>query len=147
MTFSILFWNIWLHNQIKGSKNSEKLLVKLERLLNLYQPDFIGLNEVLKGRKANSPFIFDYLKNECGYNFNYFAPASLLDNDWFIGVGFCSKVKPKIIKDIAISKDTPAERRGYKGFELKAITAQLLLNDKKYKHYCCALNAFKTIHS
>ena len=128
MTFSILFWNIWVDNQIKGERDSKTLLTELKRILNDYKPDFIGLNEVLKGVDTDNPFIFDYLKSECGYEFSYFAPASQFDDDWFIGAGFCSKVKPKSIYDIAISKDTPAERRGYKGFELKAATAQMKLN-------------------
>jgi endonuclease/exonuclease/phosphatase family metal-dependent hydrolase len=129
MTFSILYWNIWLDNQIKGEDNSKKLLSELKQLLDRYSPEFIGLNEVLQGSKLSNPFILDYLKNECDYEFGYFAPASRFDDDWFIGAGFCSKVKPNSIKEVAISKDTPAERRGYKGFELKAITAQVALND------------------
>ena len=130
MKFSILYWNIWLDNQIKGKDNSDNLLSELKRLLDLYKPDFIGLNEVLQGSNASSPFIYDYLKKECGYKFCYFAPASKFNDDWFIGAGFCSKVKPKSIKNVAISKDTPAERRGYNGFELKAVTAKITLDEK-----------------
>ena len=42
MTFSILFWNIWLDNQINGEENSKKLLVELKRLIERYKPDSIA---------------------------------------------------------------------------------------------------------
>ncbi len=138
MTFSVLFWNIWLDNQIHGEKNSKKLLLELRRLIDHYQPDIIGLNEVLQASQATSPFVLDYLKSECGYTFNHFAPASWfrqcydgrLDTDWLIGAGLCSKIQPITIKSVAISNDTPAERRGQKGCEVKAITATIKVGGK-----------------
>lgn len=128
MTFSILFWNIWLDNQINGKEKSGKLLRELKHLLETHNPDFIGLNEVLHGKDSNSSFILDFLKEECGYKYGFFALASQFDDNWLIGTGFCSKTKPITIKNVAISKDTPAERRGYTGYELKAIVAEMNLD-------------------
>jgi len=125
MTFSTLFWNIWFHNQIKGEKESQKLLSELKRLVDLYRPDYIGLNEVLRASNSANPFIFDYLKNECGYEFGYFAASSQLNDDWLIGSGFCSKNKPLAISSVPICRDVPAERRGYGGSTVKAITVQI----------------------
>lgn len=127
MTFSVLFWNVWLDNEINGEHNSGKLLKELKRLIDAHKPDYIGLNEVLQDKNSSQPFILDFLKT-CGYKYGFFALASPLNDDWLIGAGFCSRTKPLSIKAVPISKDTPAERRGCKGFELKAIVAQMELN-------------------
>lgn len=131
MTFTLLIWNIWLKNQLGGKENPGKLLDELGRIVTEYQPDFIGLNEVLKDTEANSPFVFDYLKDEHGYEFNHFAAASPWNGDFLIGVGFCSKTKPVAIENITINKDTPATKRGYKGCTVKAIRANVEVGEKE----------------
>lgn len=127
MTFSILFWNIWLDNQLNGAARSNTLLKELERLTVQYQPDFLGLNEVLQSAQSNSPFVLEFLKDTCGYAYSHFASASPLTEDWLIGSALCSRIPFNSVQDVAISEDTPAKRRGHHGHHVKAIVANVTM--------------------
>ena len=130
MEFKVLFWNVWLENQIHGVHNSGLLLNELTKIIQAHQPDYIGLNEVLQHVGDTSPFVFSHLETH-GYTYNHFAPASPLTDEWVIGPGFVSKHKPKSHVDTIISGDTPAARRGYTGHKVKAITASFLLENSE----------------
>lgn len=135
MQFAALFWNIWLDNQLNGKEGSAKLLDELRRLCQKYNPDVIGLNEVLQGSSSTSPFVHDFLRNECGYSFSHFAPASDFsvardsssEKNWTIGTGFCSKVEPSKVRSVVLCSDAPAKKRGQPEATVKAIAATLNL--------------------
>ena len=131
MTFTLLIWNIWLKNQLKGRDGSGRLLGDLGRLIDQYQPDFIGLNEVLKSIEADSPFVFDYLKDEHGYNFTHFAHASPITNDWIIGTGFCSRTEPQMTESFVMCGDVQAVQRGHKNQQVRAIKARVLVGEEE----------------
>ncbi len=123
-----MFWNIWLNNQINGAEGSTRLFNELERLANIFKPDFIGLNEVLQSSHANTPFISDFLNTKCGYTYSHFAPASPFTDNWTIGSALYSRVAFDNVKNVSISKDAPAEKRGYEGFEIKSIAASVIIS-------------------
>ncbi len=130
MTFSILFWNIWLDNQLHGKKGATHLLFELDRLANQYQPDFIGLNEVLKYKHDDIPFVLEFLKDQLGYAHNHYTTLSAHDDNWFDGAAFCSRDKIDSIKEFPLSKNSYATRRGYEGFNLQAMAAHLQLTTR-----------------
>jgi endonuclease/exonuclease/phosphatase family metal-dependent hydrolase len=129
MQFSVVFWNIWLKNQLRGEAHATRLLNELTQIVETYQPDCIGLNEVLQHVQASSPFVLDHLKR-LGYTHSHFALASSFTDEWLIGAGFASRHRA-VTQSIVLSEDVPAERRGYKGHTLKAIVAQVTLPEGK----------------
>lgn len=129
MTFSVLFWNIWLDNQIKGEAGSARLMKELEYLIEKYDPDVIGLTEVLQATHSDSPFVLDFLGRH-GYPHRHYASASPLDDDWNIGMAVCSRFTLENVDEVVIGKDSPAEQRGYSGHEHKCITATITLPEQ-----------------
>lgn len=134
MTFSILYWNIWLNNQLEGMQGASRLLNELDRILELYQPDFIGLNEVLQAAGTKEAFVLDYIEKRHGYKYVHYAHSSPSTPEWFIGSAFLSRIQPKEVKAIPISTDAAAIIRGYHGHEVKAITATVPLTISKSVH-------------
>lgn len=131
MKIKVLFWNVWLDNQINGESESNKLIDELSSLIEELNPDIIGLNEVLQNVNENTPFIYRHL-NKLGYKYNYFAPASPFTDEWLIGAGMASKIKPDEQNNIIISNDSPAAKRGYENHKVKAIAASFSLNNSHF---------------
>jgi len=127
----MLFWNIWLDNQIYGKNQAEEFLSVFERIIEQYQPDCIGLTEVLQHAKSSSPFVLDFLK-DFGYKNNHFTQAAPISDDWILGSTLSSRLDLKSTKDVMLSKNNPAIRRGYKGHNVNAITTEIVLpNNEK----------------
>lgn len=130
MKLSVLFWNIWLENELQGSKHATTLLAELQRIVKTYQPDVIGLNEVLRGTHDETPFVIDYLK-KLGYKYTHYVTASPFTPDWYLGTAVCSKYPLVDTADIVLGLDRPAQRRGYPGHTVKAIATHLKLGKGK----------------
>jgi endonuclease/exonuclease/phosphatase (EEP) superfamily protein YafD len=113
-----------MENQFNGPENASKLLDELSRLINKYQPDCLGLNEVLQHVDAPSPFVLDYLKT-LGYKYSYFAPSSPIKPDWLIGSAVCSRLPLQDTEDIILGEDVPASRRGIAGQTHKSIATKV----------------------
>lgn len=128
MKFSVLFWNIWLDNQLGGREHADKLLDELNRFVDEYQPDCFGLSEVLQHVDAKTPFVLDHLQ-ALGYRYSHFASSSPLTDEWLIGTAICSKHKLSDKQDIILDKDIPAEHRGYKGWDHKSVAARAMLKN------------------
>lgn len=124
MKISVLFWNIWLNNQLKGSQNSQELLEGFKSIVETYQPDCIGLNEVLKNKDEQFPFVVKFLE-QLGYKHTHFAPASPLSDEWTIGVAVCSKYPLGKTSNIELGKDIWANYRGYPNETVKAIATKI----------------------
>lgn len=137
MKFNVLFWNIWLNNQINGPANSSKLLDELQRITAEYQPDCIGLNEVLQQSSASLPFVTDYLKT-LGYAFTYFAPASPLTNEWLIGAAVSSRLPLTSTNIIVLGQDTFADIRGYPSHTVDAISTEIRFKDDRVVNFIVA---------
>lgn len=127
MTFSILFWNIWLYNQLNGEAEAGHLLSELKRVADQYNPDFIALNEVLKNRQNTNPFVLEFLNKQCGYVYNHYTALSAHDDNWLDGAALCSRTKITAVKEISLCNNSYATRRGYPGYELKALAANVTL--------------------
>lgn len=127
MTFSILFWNIWNQNQLGGEAGASRLLDELKDIVNQHTPDFIGLNEVLLHKQSDAPFVLKFLKQACGYTYNHYTPLSAYDDNRLDGLALCSRTKITAVQEIPLCKNSYATRRGYPGFELKALAANLTL--------------------
>jgi endonuclease/exonuclease/phosphatase family metal-dependent hydrolase len=133
MLFSILFWNIWFKNQIDGTNapRTARLLNELKRLTDKYNPDCFGLSEVLQAQQEQSPFVSEYLKQQCGFTQNYYAPSAPLNDMWVTGTALCSKLNISKAETISLCNDSFAKRNGYPGFERKAIGVTLMLKPDK----------------
>ena len=126
MNFRILFWNIWLNNQVQGNKQVSKFLAELKRIIELYQPDFVGLNEVVQTEANRCPPVIEFLK-QAGYHYTEFAPAFPIKGKIIGGACVASKYKLDQVQDIVLSNDTHAEKKGFKNHTVKAIYANLQL--------------------
>ena len=95
--FTIVFWNIWLDNQLDGptGPRSLKLLKEFDDLVAAHNPDCIGINEVLFESPDQAPFVFEHLKKH-GYHYAHFAYASPINKQWEIGAGLVSKYPVKL---------------------------------------------------
>ncbi len=129
MTFSVLFWNIWLENQINGEANAGLLIGEFARLIERYNPDIIGLNELLQHIDHTEPYIVKLLKTH-GYKYAHFAPASPYTHEWTIGSGVASKQPLSDLDEIELGYDTRADRRGFPGHTVKAISCKVEIVDK-----------------
>lgn len=124
MTFTVLFWNIWLENQIKGEANATSLIKEFANLIDRYKPDVIGLNELLKHTDHIEPYILKILKTH-GYAHTHFAPASPHTKDWIIGTGIASKTPFIKLRELELGYDSPAHKRGFPGHTVKTIVCDM----------------------
>ncbi len=130
MKFSVLFWNIWLDNQLEGRRNAQRLVAELNKIVGEYQPDYIGLNEVLQSVNEDSPFILDSL-SASGYDHSHFAPSSPVNDDWMVGTAVCSRHPFLSKQNVLLGKDRFAESEGFPGHTLKAVATKIALPQGK----------------
>jgi endonuclease/exonuclease/phosphatase family metal-dependent hydrolase len=130
MTIKVLFWNVWLENQLRGIKKSKDLLNELDKLISEYKPDCIGLNEVLKHTQDQIPIINEFLEKN-GYKYHYFSHGSPFTDKWDIGSAICSRFPINNLQEIELGKNVTAEKKGHKHFPIKAIAAKIEINSKK----------------
>lgn len=131
--FTIIFWNIWLDNQLDGptGPRSRELLKELDALVAAHTPDCIGINEVLFESPDQVPFVFEHLKHH-GYRYTHFAYASPINNQWEIGAGFVSKYPLKDIEDIVLGEDVFARiERGISGYKVRSLGVRVELSNKQ----------------
>ncbi|MGC1177106.1 MAG: endonuclease/exonuclease/phosphatase family protein, partial [Candidatus Saccharimonadales bacterium] len=126
MTFSILFWNIWYHNQVKGGARFNRLKHELKRLVDQHQPDFIALNEVVRASDDQAAPVVAYLQ-KLGYKYNYCANMAKLDDYWMSGAALCSRFNIDQKQRIVISKNGYAAKHGHPGFNKEAISVRATL--------------------
>jgi len=122
-----MFWNIWYHNQVNGDARYGRLLAELKRLTDQHQPDFIALNEVVRPSRANLAPVIEYIQ-KLGYPYSHCANMAQLDNYWMSGAALCSRFKLSHEKNIIISKNGYAAKRGHPGFNKEAISAEVMLS-------------------
>lgn len=132
MEFSVLFWNIWYENQLAGPNGSKKLLTALKRLVDKYEPDIVGLNEVLRDSGKTSPFAMELLK-ELKYKYVHFTSLGPLSGKWDKGNVICSKYPFEAIREIKLGRNISAERKGFPGHTNKALVADLKIGKKKLR--------------
>jgi endonuclease/exonuclease/phosphatase family metal-dependent hydrolase len=124
MKLKVLFWNIWLENQLKGIERSDKFLAELAEIISVYNPDCIGLNEVLKHSEHEIPLVNSLLES-LGYIHHYFSRSSPFTNDWDIGSAICSKIPLKYTEEIELGRNATAEKKGHNNCPVKAIATKL----------------------
>lgn len=124
--FSIIYWNVWLATQDGTKGDSDELLKVLGDIIDEHSPDAFGLNEVLVDAKTGVSPILDHLTN-LGYE-TYFCLFSPHNEQWLIGSAFASKRKPIKIKEHILGNDSLAEQRGYKGYSVRLIEANIILD-------------------
>lgn len=129
MSFSVLYWNIWLENQIRGRENAAQFISELHDILTTYQPDVVGLNELLRHSQSTDPYILDEL-TKLGYVFQHFAPASPYTTDWEIGAGIASRIAFKNLEEVDLGYDTRADRRGFPDNTIKAISCSITTEEQ-----------------
>lgn len=129
MKLRVLYWNIWLENQMHGPKKAQRLIDELEELVTKHNPDIIGINEAMRHVNHTEPYILTILKAH-GYDYVHFAPASPYTKDWIIGAAIASKIPLSNLEDFELGYDTRAERRGFPGEIIKAISCSITLNNQ-----------------
>lgn len=127
MEFSIIFWNIWLTNQIGGKEKQQQLFRKIDNIVQDYQPDCFGLNEVLRQTGENRPAIVDHLKKR-GYQYDYYLPAGPWTDDCEIGDLLVSKHPIVDKQGIILGSHFDMNGRDKSGRQAQAIQARVRLN-------------------
>lgn len=130
MKLKILFWNIWLENQLGGPEKTDQLLSELQNIIDTNNPDIIGLNEVLKHSSHDIPLINKWLHSK-GYIHNYFSHGSPISSDWDIGSAVCSKFPLVDTEEIELGKNATAKKRGHGDHQVKAIATKIKLEGYK----------------
>lgn len=102
------------------------MLSELQGMVDQYEPDFIGLNEVMQPTRGNPPFVLEFLKKS-GYVHNHFAHPARFNDDWLVAAAFASRPEITAAKNIVVSKNGFAAKRGYPGFDKEAISARVTL--------------------
>jgi endonuclease/exonuclease/phosphatase family metal-dependent hydrolase len=127
MNFKVIFWNIWLENQIGGAEKTEVLLSELDKILKKYDPDCIGLNEVLKHSEHEIPIINRWLHSH-GYIHNYFSHGSPISKEWDIGSAICSKYPITEVQEIDLGDNATARKRGHGEHKVKAVATKIKIS-------------------
>lgn len=109
-----------MDNQFTASKRKQ-LFKYLDNLLDKYDPDAVGINEVIYDDKLKRSYLLDYFKQK-GYHTHY-APFSPKTDRLTVGSGLITKNKPSQIIEHSLGVDLPAKRRGYEGHNIKTIEA------------------------
>jgi endonuclease/exonuclease/phosphatase family metal-dependent hydrolase len=120
-SFSTIFWNVWAKNQ-KTPARFKLLKDRLDRIIQDYQPDVLGLNEVIADSRGNSPLLA-YLEEQ-GYH-TFFVPFSPERNGQFGGSALASLNKPLDVRYHDLGPDKFAEIRGFPGHTIKLIHAKI----------------------
>ena len=130
MILKVIFWNIWLENQISGPEKTEQLLTELQKIIKIHNPDVLGLNEVLKHFSHEIPLINMWLHSR-GYIYNYFSHGSPISKDWDIGSTICSKYPLTETQEIELGNNNTAKKRGHGDHQVKAIATKIKLPNSK----------------
>ena len=91
MTFSIVYWNIWLDNQLNEDRCRASIIPDLEAMIARYKPTSFGLCELLTRRDDGSSEVLKCLQKH-GYVYQALAPAADWDDVWCIGEVIASRV-------------------------------------------------------
>lgn len=137
MTFSIIYWNLWLSNQIHGKKNANHLFIALDELIEQYNPDCFGLNEVLRRRGSKTPFVVDYLK-EKGYKHVYFLASGPWTDEWDIGDALVSKHRIVSTDSVTLGDHFSIDGRDETGRQAQALLAEVALRNGVSVHVITA---------
>jgi len=121
--FSIIFWNVWVENQLVAHK-LHRLYGRFDEFIAKYRPDAFGLNEVLEAAHGMPPPLLTYLESR-GYRV-FFAPFGPERNGQRSGTAFASLLEPRSIKVHELGPDKHAELYGHQGHSIKLIRARML---------------------
>jgi endonuclease/exonuclease/phosphatase family metal-dependent hydrolase len=126
MNFSIIYWNIWLDNQIHGKQKAKPLVEALDSLIETYDPDCFGLNEVLRQNSKQTPFVLDYLEKK-GYEYSYYLASGPWTKEWNIGDAIVSKYPFTYTGGIVLGDHYTIDGRDPDGTQAQAAEAEILL--------------------
>ena len=111
---------------MQGDARYGRLQSELKRLTDQHQPDFIAFTEAVRPSKAQLAPVIEYIQ-KLGYPYSHCANMAQLDNYWMSGATLCSRFKLSQKKNIIISKNGFAARRGYPDLDKEVISAQVTL--------------------
>ena len=119
---SVIFWNIWFLSQVNPERLQE-LCKRFDNLIDEYQPDVFGLNEVLISRKTGQSRLLQHLESR-GYK-TYFAPFGPKTETHLTGSALVCRHEPTTVQFPELGPDATAEWKGYKGHTTKLILARI----------------------
>ena len=126
MNFSIIYWNLWLDNQLNGERKASQLLKTLDGLIEGYKPDCFGINELITRRGSKSmSFVIDYLKQK-DYKYSYFVTSGPWMNKWDTGDAIVSRYPLKSTGSIMLG-DYYSKNGRESGKKAQAIIAEVIL--------------------
>jgi endonuclease/exonuclease/phosphatase (EEP) superfamily protein YafD len=120
--FRVVFWNVWMDGQLHAA-GLRALRDRLGQLIDRYDPDAFGLNEVIMDRTTGLSPVLQYLESR-GYH-THFTVHSPDSHNTFMGVALASRRRPHQIVEPVLGPDTSAAKRGLPGHEVRAIIADL----------------------
>lgn len=125
-TFTTIFWNTWFEMQ-DGTRGDGTLVAKrLQELIDTYNPDVFGLNEVYFRTSQDRSLLVTVLV-ENGYH-THFAMQTVGDKDQVIGNLFASRQKPISVTDHAFGGNAKSHISWYKEYSPRLIEAKLRIN-------------------
>ncbi|HEX3082799.1 MAG TPA: endonuclease/exonuclease/phosphatase family protein [Candidatus Saccharimonadia bacterium] len=119
--FRVIFWNVWSECQLTG--RIDALCNRLGRLIDEYQPDVFGLNEVVVNRTTGASAILAFLASQ-GYETHFTAQGPEVPG-FVIGCALASRRTPSRIGEPVLGPDNGAARRGFDGYTIRAIDADI----------------------
>lgn len=125
MNFSVIYWNVWLDNQIQGPKRLKTLVDALDAILDEYNPDCLGLNEVLQGRNERVPAVVRHLQKR-GYEHVYYLPSGPWTDDWNIGDAIVSKYPIVATQAISLGSHFTEHGRDTSGRKAQAAEVEII---------------------
>ncbi|MGI0135074.1 MAG: endonuclease/exonuclease/phosphatase family protein, partial [Candidatus Micrarchaeaceae archaeon] len=85
-----MYWNIWLDNQLPSKQQSGRFLNSLKTIIDEFNPDCFGLNEVTAKTCTSDSTVLRCL-SESGYRYINYAPSERWDDTWDIGDAIVSR--------------------------------------------------------
>ncbi len=127
--FTIIYWNTWFDMQDGRRGNGSLVCDRLQKLIDTYQPDALGLNEVYcQGDYKDASAVKCLEAND--YHV-YFAPvvsATTSNGEFLTGNVFASKQKPASITDCAFGQNAKSRISWYTDYTPNIIEAKLEIN-------------------
>lgn len=120
--FSTLFWNVWVDNQLDAAR-FHHLQAAIDDIIERYNPDVFGLNEVLLDMLDGSSRLLRHLESH-GYHtqFASFGPERSGEH-W--GSAIASRAKPDSVHIETLGTNIMALRRGHANHAVKLLHATI----------------------
>ena len=113
MKITSLFWNVWLNNHLASKERREAVWQRFRELIDEYDPDVVGLNEVVTDDQKHEAPLVSILR-ENGYHAHY-EPEIPLVTGRYMGNVLASKHAISDYRMIKLGYNVVADKHGEAG--------------------------------